>query len=49
MKNFTEKVGEKHAISNTVLGNTFDAPKILGTKKPTLSGLFENRVGLLFT
>ena len=36
MKNFTEKVGEKHAIANTVLGNTFDAPEILGTKKPTL-------------
>jgi hypothetical protein len=36
MKNFTEKVGAKYAKSNTILGNTFDAPKILGTKKPTL-------------
>ena len=36
MKNFTQKIGTKHAISNTILGNTMDAPKILGTKKPTL-------------
>jgi len=36
MKNFTEKIGTKHAIANTILGNTMDAPEILGTKKPTL-------------
>ena len=36
MKNFTEKIGTKHAITNAILGNTMDAPKILGTKKPTL-------------
>ena len=37
MKNFTEKVGAKYAKSNTILGNTFDAPKIF-------SNYFEEKV-----
>ena len=36
MKNLTEKIRTKYAIAKPILGNTFDAPKILGTKKSTL-------------
>ena len=36
MKSFSGKLNSNHASAKPILGNTFDAPKILGTKKPTL-------------
>ena len=36
MQSFSDKLNSNHASAKPTLGNTFDAPKILGTKKPTL-------------
>ena len=36
MQSFSDKLNSNHALAKPTLGNTFDAPKILGTKKPTL-------------
>ena len=42
MQSFSDKLNSNHASAKPILGNTFDAPKILGTKKPldTVPGAF---------